>query len=1091
MSRARSNEALIRIELFGGPVARIRDEEITFSPRQMALVALLFGHREGRISRAEVIWLIWEVDDGPVPRQKLRQLLRDVQERMRTRIVENNADPLQPDASRTSSDLDDFHQSLSDGRLLDAAKTLQLGFAARLTSTSAALADWLDARRLSLANGLRRAAASAWDEGLKIDDWESAHDAAEALYLLAPDDVPSLEKVIEARARVGRPASAEAAYASHVESRSADAPASERLQQLMERVRTLEGAPPSVQPTSPIVPLIGRSAQMAEACTVFERVKGGNLDLLLVSGEAGIGKTRLIEELHTKAVLEGFRCLRARPVELERRIALNPIIDALSSVDLRPHLRALGDPWSAVISSFLPASWIDGPPGEIPYVQDSSLSRRLLDAFWMLFDRLAQEGPTLLFLDDIHWADSTTIALLQFMQRRWKSGPLGVIAAVRPELIRKDDALSVLIEGADGVSVRTVHLRELDDSDARRLVDHVADRPLDESTRQHLCDLAANHPFYLTEVTKDFVAGRLSLPERTLETIPIPISLRQIFDARIENLSEGATRVAEVLAVRARPMRLTDLGFLADLGVDECADRVAELQRSNFVVVDRDRISISHELFRSALYKHIGDARRPLLHERVGTHMESLDASDLSGELAIHFAEAGESERAIHYAGIAATEARDSGAATAAANFFEIVVQNETDPARRASATADLAKALHMDRQMARANPMLELAATRLRQAGDETAARRMEILRVEGLAQSGATPAPDLMDRLAQVKDEAKVSEDWEAVALALDVELHLRHTQGDVPGIRALLDEMAVVAGVGAHEATCIVNASLGLSMLVRDSDDGVARGEKAVEIARKHGLEKHLLSVQCRLIAILVYSARLYLPDSQRLVVEARSVAERTGDRFVQCSLEGNVAVFQLDVGDLDEAGESLARAGDLLSGADLQRLSTGHHVNLAELSLLRHNFAEAESRYRGIREAFPSNPAPHVAKTVYAGLGLCALEQGRLAEARRFEELLESPVYWYYEPSLILRFRAALLSRRGMHQAALDVLCRDQPQLFPRMLTAWLKLRVIELEFAARTGQTIELQRIDEARAIAHDLRLHTMATRLDQLRERVK
>ena len=1089
MSRARSDKVLTRVELFGGPVARIRDEEITFSPHQMALVALLFGHRDGRISRAEVIWLIWAVDDGPVPRQKLRQLLSDVHHRMRTRVVENNADPLQPDASVTSSDLPDFLQSLSDGRLLDAAETLQLGFAARLSPTSAPLADWLEARRLSLANRLRRAAASAWDEGVKIDDWESAHDAAEALYLLAPNDVPALEKVIEARARIGRTASAEAAYASHVESLAPNTTGSDRLSRLMVRVRTLTGARFSVGPTAPIVPLIGRSTQLAEACRVFQRVRSGNLDLLLMSGEAGIGKTRLMEELRTKAILEGFRCLHARPVELERKIALNPIIDALSSVDLRPHLRALGDPWSAVISSFLPASWIDGPPGEIPYVQDSSLSRRLLDAFWMLFDRLAQESPTLLFLDDIHWADPTTIALLQFMQRRWESGPLGVVAAIRPELVRKGDPLSVLIQESDGISVRTVHLSELDDSDARRLVDHIADRPLDKVTREHLCDLAANHPFYLTEVTKDFVAGRLSLPERTLETIPIPISLRQIFDTRIGNLSEGATRVAEVLAVRARPMRLTDLGELTELGLDECVDRVEELQRSHFVVVDRDRISISHELFRSALYKHIGDVRRPLLHGRVGTHMEALDASELPGELAIHFAEAGEPERAIHYAGIAATEALASGAVVSAAHFFEIVVQNETDPVRRASATADLAKALHMDRQMARANPMLELAATRLRQVGDSPTARRMEILRVEGLAENGATPVLDLIDRLTHVKDEARVGEDWEALALALDVELHLRHAQGDVPKVRSLLDEMATVDGVGSHEAACLINASLGMSILFRDSDDGVARGEKAVEIARKHGLENHLLSVQCRLIAILHYSARLYLPASRRLIAEARTLAERSGDRFRRFAIEGNVAAFQLDVGDLDEAGESLARAGPLLSGADLQRPSTNHHLNLAELALLRRDFTDAESQYRDLRDAFSSDPAPHYASMVYAGLGLCALEQGRLSEARRFEELLVIPPYWYFQPSLILRFQAALLTRRGRHQAALEILREDQPQLFPRMLNAWLKIRVLELELAARIGESIQLERIEEAREVAHDLRLHTRATWLDRLRER--
>jgi hypothetical protein len=74
---------------------------------------------------------------------------------------------------------------------------------------------------------------------------------------------------------------------------------------------------------------------------------------------------------------------------------------------------------------------------------------------------------------------------------------------------------------------------------------------------------------------------------------------------------------------------------------------------------------------------------------------------------------------------------------------------------------------------------------------------------------------------------------------------------------------------------------------------------------------------------------------------------------------------------------------------------------------------------------------------------------------------------------------------------MHQAALEALREDQPQLFPRMLGAWLKVGMIELELAARAGETIQSQRIEEARCIAHDLRLHTRAAWLDRLRERSK
>ena len=145
MTPAQSDKALTRVELFGGPLHASATRRSRSRRTRWHLVALLFGHRDGRISRAEVIWLIWGVDDGPVPRQKLRQLLSDVHERTQTRVVENNADPLQPDASLTSSDLGDFLQSLSSGRFLEAAETLQRGFAAALVPPTEAYADWIEA----------------------------------------------------------------------------------------------------------------------------------------------------------------------------------------------------------------------------------------------------------------------------------------------------------------------------------------------------------------------------------------------------------------------------------------------------------------------------------------------------------------------------------------------------------------------------------------------------------------------------------------------------------------------------------------------------------------------------------------------------------------------------------------------------------------------------------------------------------------------------------------------------------------------------------------------------------------------------------
>jgi predicted ATPase len=128
--------------------------------------------------------------------------------------------------------------------------------------------------------------------------------------------------------------------------------------------------------------------------------------MLLISGESGIGKTRVLGEICREAAARGFRCLRADPVELERSIPLNCILDALRDVDLEPHLEALGRPWSSVIASLMPPGTLRHPAEEPPPIQPSSLSRRLLDSFSLLFDRLAREQPTVLFIDDLQWFGS-------------------------------------------------------------------------------------------------------------------------------------------------------------------------------------------------------------------------------------------------------------------------------------------------------------------------------------------------------------------------------------------------------------------------------------------------------------------------------------------------------------------------------------------------------------------------------------------------------------------------------------------------------------------------------------------------------------
>jgi predicted ATPase len=807
-----------------------------------------------------------------------------------------------------------------------------------------------------------------------------------------------------------------------------------------------------------------------------------------VSGEAGIGKTKLLSELHREALARDVRCLSAQAVELESRIPLNPLLDALRGVDLQSHLSALGRPWSAVIGAVLPAGTLDGPAGELPPIQETALPRRLLDAFFLLLQRLANERPTIFFLDDLHWADETTVAALQFVQRRWTGGPLGVMAAVRPELVAANDPVAKYLSAKDGLPIRRIDLHELSQDEAMQLVRFLGQGQIGEGRSRQICELACLHPLYLTELTRDYVAGRLRIPEQPVDALNIPVSLEQILNSRFEHLSSRAMKLAGLLAVAARSMSVSALMSVADLGLDDATDAVEELRRARLVEAEHDRVRIAHDLFRSAIYRHIGDVRRAVNHRAVAQHilMEAPDAA--AGELAIHYARAGERELAARYGWIAAERAMETGTVAEAAHFYQLVSENEPlSSVRRAEATAGLARALHLGRNITRANPILELAASALRAAGKPSEALRLEIKRVEGLAEVGAAPIATLVERLTQLKEEATRSADWEAVALALDVELHLLHRAGDIAGIQHLFRQMRETSERGSVPAALLANAGLALGVLYGDPDEAHQSAQEAIRLS--DDVPGYRLMALTRLLVVLQYRGMLELPSSGATIGEARLLAERSGDLLLRFSIESNLAIASLDAGDAERADVLMARSTSLLGSADMNMSRFHEACHRAELALAHRDFAKATREYDEAATYLGEHGPWYVRETVAAGLGLCALESGDLAAARRRElEIPESRDRWYFDPSIVLAFRVRLLDRRGRYYEALELLDRSAADIEHRLVLAWFKVRAMQvrLMIKRRIGDHAKLAR--EARARAEKLLLPHRAREFDELFE---
>lgn len=1045
---------LVKISLFGGPTVSIGESPVDTTPLQQLLLTLVFGHGSAGVSRSQIGLFLWGQDDASRSRDRIRQLLHRTSERVGRGVIGRRGDRLEPGPAAVQSDLDLLEELLHRGPLAEAAGLVAKGLAKRLpVAPGREFEDWRMAKETSLVERVRQAAARRWDQASEAGLWGEARDAAEALYIHFPTDPAVAAKLIEARVRTGSVASAEAVLRD-LSATTCDQERLEELQDLIRRVSRLRLSRKRSRETGEApAPVVGRQQEVATAVSALRDTSAGPLRFVLISGEGGIGKTRVLEQVEKEAVLAGFRCLSARSVEAEQRIPLNPMADALAEVDLARHLRALGPPWRAVIGSLLPV--IDPEPLEkAPPIQETRVSRRLMDALFLLLERIAAEGPTVLLLDDLHWADATTITSLQFIQRRWTSGNLSVVATLRPDCVNSSDPVTAYLEGHQDLPVVAVQLRELSAGETGRLVDVVLGPSVDPRIRNRIGELGGGHPLYLTELCREYRAGRLHIPDGTPDQLVVPVSLQQIFRRRLDLLSPMSLRVAGLLAVKGRPMRLIEVADLTGLPLAECADWAEELNASRLVTLSGDRLTISHELFRRALYQQLGDARRAVLHRSVADHLSSNDEAVDEGELAVHYDRAGEADLALTHGWAAASRAVASGAVAEAAYFFELVMRHELDASRKAQATAELAHALHLGRSIERANPVLELAATRLRRAGEFGRALRTDIRRVEGLAETNAAPAEELLDRLAVIKREALRLTDWEAVALALDAELHLCHTLGDLRAIPPIFDSMREVTRCGTKSARALAHSGLAVQILFGDNPaSALWHGRQGVRECDRLG--EHRLRVLLRLLLVLQYGGRFYGAESARIVEEARLLAKTSGDLLRRFSLESNIAVAHLDSGNLEAAEVAMERSTAMLGSAELDMNRFNQAINGGELALATGDYERAERCFL-LAQGFIGPKTPEYSESmVLAGLGLSAFGLGDLTAAKEMESSLpDDPEWWYFDPTLVTTFRCRMHGYRGNLPTATGLLKSVSQAVEGRLVLAWLKLTLFRAEVEMR-------------------------------------
>ncbi len=659
----------VSLELFGGFQARLEPGlPITLPTRKaQALLAYLALHPEPAPHRDSLAALLWPDRADDQARASLRHALYELRRALAGSpgVLRTERDTVTVDAGLVDLDVAAFTRLLDKGTpeaLAQAAALYRGDLLAGLSVAEEPWEAWLREARERLREQAGDGLARLLAHQRKAEQLEAAVRTAGQLVALDPLQEPAHRTLMRLHAQLGQRAAALRQYqhcVSVLRSELGVEPEAE-TRQLYQEILQQRAAPrvpasgrpprvPKVPETRPAdTPLIGREAETAQLREALDRAAGERGGLVLVLGEAGMGKSRLVEELIAYAKRRDARVLLGRAYESDQILLFGPVVDALRTgrVGQDPEvLDALGPAWRGELARLLPEVAMPGapPPARADY-------RRLFEMIAHLLAHLAARDTLLLVLEDLHWADELTVRLLAFLARRVSAERVLLLATAREEELADAPMLRHTLEDLGRAGLLTsLGLGPLSRRDTLALVEHLTPpgaAARGERLGARVWALSEGNPLVAVEVMRE-------IQERApAEGLALPRRAREVIGRRLERLASGARSLLTVAAVIGREFDFALLRHAAELDDQAAAQGVEELVRRRVLTAVGERLGFTHERVREVAYAEVPAWRRPGLHRRIAETIEALHGErlpDFWESLAEHW-ERGEGwARAAHY----------------------------------------------------------------------------------------------------------------------------------------------------------------------------------------------------------------------------------------------------------------------------------------------------------------------------------------------------------------------------------------------------------------------------------------------------------
>jgi len=667
--------------------------------RFLALIAL----RRDPQHRSRLAFELWPDSNESQARTNLRKLLHDLRHALPDvdEFIEINSETVRW-ITTGPSEVDVL-------RFRDAMAAGDLELAVRLYSGDllpASYDDWVLDQRSKLRSEALGALARLTEQAARRRDHRTTIRDAQRIIELEPTDEIAVRFQIEAHLALGDRAAALRAYhryAEVLEHELAVTPG-EAISAMYERIRGVtvnrdemrgEGVAAAAESR-----FVGRDVEWARLVEKWDVARNGGAHLLLVTGEPGIGKSRLAFELGRHVRAQGHVVASARAYEAAGRLPWGPVVELLRSDALQRHVDTLDAAWRGELARLLPELRDASQPAEPTSSGDLAQRHRLFDAVSRAI--VAGDRPRLLIIDDLQWCDAETIELIGYVVRSGRTAPILIVGTVRAEEIPDDHPLVGLVDalGHDH-AVTTVRLDRLDETTTATLAACMrAEDEIDPRLAARLWRETEGNPLFVIEALRAGISSDGGQPVLTP-------TMRSVLRARLGQLTDGARRLAEVAAVIGRAFSVDLMVLATGIGENELVDHIDELWRRRIIRDQGLTYDFSHDKLRAVALEMISPARRRQLHRAVAQAIK-VDLRDnieaASPQLAAHYDQAGMVELAIDAYRVAGARAVAVSALDEAVTMFRraiaLLADTPTSPAR---------DALELDIRIALGSPLVAL----------------------------------------------------------------------------------------------------------------------------------------------------------------------------------------------------------------------------------------------------------------------------------------------------------------------------------------------------------------------------------------------